>query len=945
MIGHAFLNADNCGRICLVLFHSLWQMGLAAMLAWLLGRKWRGSSAEWAYWAHVAALVVGLAAMPVTYLSLGARTPEMQGAMTTDIHLTIALQETAKVNYEVKEEAVDNSLVGTKRGEELTRANGAAPIAHWSWVALAPWFVGVYAFGAVMMFVRLGIGIARSERMRRCATPITAGAAAAAISRIADAWRMRAVPLIACAERIAVPTVIGLMRPMILVPATALTALTEGELELILEHELAHVRRFDLWVNMLQRLGEAVLFFNPAVWYLSRRISTLREYCCDEAVCRRVDFETGEVQFAYVSALLRVVELAQPARLIGVNAATLAADGGSPSELRRRVASLLGEPMNEPLRLSRGGLVCAAALATVIFLSPDWFRHAAYAAADGENKEAKTGEESAVDDAKKLLSDVRKSRQQMLKLPILITDPDGKPVANATVTPWALRSSQGHGWWSKDNKDVGVGPEPAVTDENGVATVLYPKYEDFREKIATIGVSVNVDSPDFAYLDAEHIDVPLESKEPYQIKLKPGVGIEIRPLVEGRPMPLDNLFAMWSDGRSYKPEAGPERTKEGSLRFRGMSPGTNSILLVKLEGERATYFSKITDFELKAGEEQTLDIPLEPSVTVRGKISDDVPRPIKAGWIKMESLDPTRDAGPNRRVTWYSWSPIKEDGTFTIDGWSAKEPIQLIAVCDGYVATSGKAPDVVKDPPDPAHDPFGRPQVFEPQDKEPIEVPMTPMGKCEITAVDEDNKPVAGVRLAASPNVQWWNDGSQIYAWPLVKCERVLHTRDYNASAENDAYQQPFRGETDAKGRSAVYLPAGRQDLVVFGDVYELPVFLGRRDVRVPLESGKTQEVTLHLQPSGTEQLGDWDKLAGVVFGCSTREGRRICALPEVRKKMDEFEQRFRDGKSQHDPQLLSDAYTMVADAFVGVGDKEEAAKWRAKAAAEAAKVKQSTTE
>ncbi len=98
--------------------------------------------------------------------------------------------------------------------------------------------------------------------------------------------------------------------------------------------------------------------------------------------------------------------------------------------------------------------------------------------------------------------------------------------------------------------------------------------------------------------------------------------------------------------------------------------------------------------------------------------------------------------------------------------------------------------------------------------------------------------------------------------------------------------------------------------------------------------------VTLNLQPRGTEKLGDWDKLAGVVFGCSTREGRRICALPEVRKKMDEFESRFRDGKSQHDPQLLSEAYTMVADAFVGVGDQDEAAKWRAKAAEEAGKVK-----
>jgi hypothetical protein len=82
------------------------------------------------------------------------------------------------------------------------------------------------------------------------------------------------------------------------------------------------------------------------------------------------------------------------------------------------------------------------------------------------------------------------------------------------------------------------------------------------------------------------------------------------------------------------------------------------------------------------------------------------------------------------------------------------------------------------------------------------------------------------------------------------------------------------------------------------------------------------------------------DKLAGVVFGCSTREGRRICALPEVQKKMNEFPARFREGKNQRDPELLSEAYTLVADAFVGVGDQAEAEKWRQKAAEQAALAK-----
>ncbi|HEX3599760.1 MAG TPA: hypothetical protein VHU84_06425, partial [Lacipirellulaceae bacterium] len=486
----------------------------------------------------------------------------------------------------------------------------------------------------------------------------------------------------------------------------------------------------------------------------------------------------------------------------------------------------------------------------------------------------------------------------------------------------------------------GVAPEQAVTDDNGAAAVLYPKYRDFREKICTIGVSVTVDHLDYAYLDAEHINVPLETKEPYEIKLKPGAGVEVRPLLDGKPASLDDLYPRWSDGRSSEPEAALERTSGGTLRFRGMPLGNNSILLVKLDGERATHFSKITDFELNAGGPKTLDVPLEPSVVVRGKVGSEVPRPIRAGWIKTWSLEPPREDGQNRRVIWYSWSPIYEDGTFTIDGWPASEQIQLIAVCDGYVATSGKAPEVVKNPPDPARDFFLRAQVFTPQDKERIEVAMTPMVKCAITVVDEDNAPVAGVKVVSSPNVQWWNGGSQIYGWPLARCERMLRGGDYEKSIESNIYSAPFEIASDAKGQISMYLPVGTQGLGVISDEYEIPVFLGRREVRVSLESGKTQEVTLHLQRRGTEKLGDWDKLAGVVFGCSTREGRQICALPGVRKKMDEFEERFREGKSQHDPQLLSEAYALVADAFVGIGDQEEAVKWRGKAAVESAKVK-----
>lgn len=431
--------------------------------------------------------------------------------------------------------------------------------------------------------------------------------------------------------------------------------------------------------------------------------------------------------------------------------------------------------------------------------------------------------------------------------------------------------------------------------------------------------------------------MPLESKGPYEVKLSRGVPLEIRPFIDGKAISLDGVFLLWSDGRSWRKGVAPEKTASGSLRIPAMRPGKNSMLAVKLDGDRATHFSRIIEFELAAGEPKKIDVPLRPSLRIQGVLSANVPRPVRQGRIKTETLPPAGYAA--NRVNWFSWTAIRPDGTFTIDGWPADEPMQLIALCDEYIATSGAAPSVVQHPRDPKVDPFKRPQVFDPGQTGLITVAMSPLVRCVATAVDGDDKPVAGVNVVSCPNVGWWNWGSQIYCHPLVRCERLLRERDYE-SAIDEAFPVPFRGTTDAQGKATLFLPAGKEDLGAGNNVYELPVFLGSRDVRVKLVPGETTEATLRLQPSGTEKLGEWDKLAGVVFGCSTREGRRICALPGVQKKMNEFVERFRQAKNQRDPQLLADAYNLVADAFTGVGDLAEAGKWRKKAADQAAKAK-----
>jgi hypothetical protein len=123
------------------------------------------------------------------------------------------------------------------------------------------------------------------------------------------------------------PTTIGWLRPVILLPASAFTGLTLQQLELILAHELAHIRRHDYLVNLFHVAAETLLFYHPAVWWVSRQARIEREHACDDlavAVC-------GD-PIAYARALTQMERLRKDAPLLAI-----AADGGKLSARIRRL--------------------------------------------------------------------------------------------------------------------------------------------------------------------------------------------------------------------------------------------------------------------------------------------------------------------------------------------------------------------------------------------------------------------------------------------------------------------------------------------------------------------------------------------------------------------------------------------------------------------------------
>ncbi|MES2788968.1 MAG: M56 family metallopeptidase [Planctomycetota bacterium] len=174
--------------------------------------------------------------------------------------------------------------------------------------------------------------------MRHRSTPVLESALLDSLRRQAKLLGLKIVPVLFYCERVAVPTVIGIIKPAILLPLTLTSGLAPEQIEAILAHELAHLRRYDQLVNLLQRLVESTLFFHPAIWWLSRRIRIERELCCDDLVIK-----CGSVPLEYAQSLLYVAELSRKSTVHpAVSAVSLLATG-QPSMLRQRIARLLGD--------------------------------------------------------------------------------------------------------------------------------------------------------------------------------------------------------------------------------------------------------------------------------------------------------------------------------------------------------------------------------------------------------------------------------------------------------------------------------------------------------------------------------------------------------------------------------------------------------------------------
>jgi bla regulator protein blaR1 len=219
-----------------------------------------------------------------------------------------------------------------------------------------PQIVLVWLTGVLLLSVRLLFGWLRAHAIAKRNASDAAPEWQHAARRLARALKLRRAVQLLESAAVEVPTVIGWLRPVVLLPAATLTGLSTEQMEMILAHELAHIRRNDFFVNLMQAIVETLLFYHPAVWWISNRIRVEREHCCDD-----VAVSVSGNALVYARALTRLEEL----RVADVQA-FVAANGGSLIGRIRRLAGTRVESPNTPSRFVAGAALLTVLLALLI---------------------------------------------------------------------------------------------------------------------------------------------------------------------------------------------------------------------------------------------------------------------------------------------------------------------------------------------------------------------------------------------------------------------------------------------------------------------------------------------------------------------------------------------------------------------------------------------------
>jgi beta-lactamase regulating signal transducer with metallopeptidase domain len=269
--------------LCWTLIHSLWQGLIAAILAGLLLTWTRKSSARLRY-NLLALLFFGLVAMAAgtfgwEYSRSGSEASQEQrhSALTVSGKITTSKDQTVQ------------ELTTAIRGKASHDLDVNPLVKDGKWARFenylnthALYIVSAWLLILLIKLARTGVSLGHIRRLRHYKTSPSDGYWHHRVMALAEGIGLSRSVTLLQSPIVPVPMVIGILKPIILVPLGILSQLPPDQIEAVLLHELAHIRRMDYLVNLCQSLAESLLFFNPAVLWISALIREERENCCDD---------------------------------------------------------------------------------------------------------------------------------------------------------------------------------------------------------------------------------------------------------------------------------------------------------------------------------------------------------------------------------------------------------------------------------------------------------------------------------------------------------------------------------------------------------------------------------------------------------------------------------------------------------------------------------------
>ena len=224
---------------------------------------------------------------------------------------------------------------------------------------IVSWFPLFYATGLVLMLTRLLLGVRQLVSFKTTGVSLPDAVFTDMLDSLKTKLHFKRSVQLLISAKATVPMVIGFLKPIILLPAATLVQLSTDQLESILLHEMAHIKRFDYLINILQTIVETVLFFNPFVWLASSIARRERELCCDDLVLAH---SNGPLYYATaLAALASQSDRPYPSFTV---AAT-----GQPDHLFNRIKRIV-EMKKNPFSYSR--MIAAILIISAIACSVAW---------------------------------------------------------------------------------------------------------------------------------------------------------------------------------------------------------------------------------------------------------------------------------------------------------------------------------------------------------------------------------------------------------------------------------------------------------------------------------------------------------------------------------------------------------------------------------------------